>query len=210
MSNSKDEKPLGKSLEQDKSYAVGNKKPPVEHQFKKGVSGDLKGRPKGGSKEKALGDLGDLVMKDFYKPVWVNINGKTVKKSPAEIFAQHMVKDAIKKGGAATKFLLEFIEEHEAREARREELNKKKKAEGYTEIDWDAEKEKVYQRLMRATEDTLQVTTPTNEPTTPFLKNNRNRDRPTRSAAHEKAGSRAGGAADIIARARKRVTDGGR
>jgi hypothetical protein len=50
--------------------------------------------------------------------------------------------------------LLKFIEEHEARE----ELNKKKKAEGYTEI-WDAEKEKVYQRLMRATEDTLQVTT---------------------------------------------------
>jgi hypothetical protein len=48
-----------------------------------------------------------------------------------------MVKDAIKKGGAATEFLLkfiEFIEEHETREARREELNKKKNAEGYTEI----------------------------------------------------------------------------
>jgi Family of unknown function (DUF5681) len=135
----------------------------VKHQFKKGVSGKLKGRSKGGSKEKALSDLGGLVMEGFYKPVLVNINGKTVKKSQAEILAQQMVKDAIKKGGAATKFLLKFIEEHEAREARREELNKKKKAEGYTEIDWDAVKEKVYQRLMRATEDTLQVTIPTNE-----------------------------------------------
>jgi hypothetical protein len=116
------------------------------------VSGNLKGRSKGGSKDKALGNLGDLVMKGFYNPVWVNLNGGTVKKSQAEIIAQQMVKHAIKKGGAAIKFLLKFIEEHEAREVRREELNKKKNAEGYTEIDWDAEKEKVYQRLMRATE----------------------------------------------------------
>jgi hypothetical protein len=31
MSNSKDEKPLGNRLEQGKSSAVGNKKPPVKH-----------------------------------------------------------------------------------------------------------------------------------------------------------------------------------
>ena len=43
MSNSKDEKLLRDNLNQNKSYAVGNKKPPVEHQFKKGVSGNPKG-----------------------------------------------------------------------------------------------------------------------------------------------------------------------
>jgi Family of unknown function (DUF5681) len=137
MSDLKDERLLWNRLEQSKSYPVGNKKPRVEHQFKKGVSGRMKGRPKGGSKKKALGYLGELFMKDFYKPAWVKINGKTVKKSPAEIFVQRMVKDAIKKGGAATEFLLkflEFIEEHETREARREELIKKKNVEGYTEI----------------------------------------------------------------------------
>jgi hypothetical protein len=57
-------------------------------------------------------------MKDFYKPILVNVNGKTVKTSQAEIVAQQMIKNAITKGGAATKLLLKFMEEHEAREAK--------------------------------------------------------------------------------------------
>jgi hypothetical protein len=158
MLNSKDKGGLGKNLNQDKPYTVGNKKPPVEHQFKKGQSGNPRGRPKGRGK-----DLTNLVMKEFYKPVVVNIGGKTVKKSQAEIFAQQTVKNAITKGGAATKLLLKFVEEHEAREDRREELKAKKEAEGSIEIDWDEEKEQLRQRLMAASADTGQVSVPTNE-----------------------------------------------
>jgi hypothetical protein len=151
----------GKNLDQDKPYAVGNKKPPVEHQYKKGQSGNLKGRPKGRAKD--LAHLGDLVVKEFYKTVVANIGGKIVKISQAEILAQQMVKNAIKKGGASMKLPLKFIEEHEAREARREELKAKKAAEEPVEIDWDDEKEQLYQRVMNAVESDVQLSTPTNE-----------------------------------------------
>jgi hypothetical protein len=93
MLNSKDKGGLGKNLDQDMPYAVGNKKPPLQFQFKPGQSGNPRGRPKGRAKY-----LTNLVMREFYKPVVVNIGGKTVKKSQAEIFVQQMVKNAITKG----------------------------------------------------------------------------------------------------------------
>jgi Family of unknown function (DUF5681) len=161
MLNSKDKGGLGKNLDQDMPYAVGNKKPPLQFQFKPGQSGNPRGRPKGRAKD--LTNLADLVMKEFYKPVVVNIGGKTVKKSQAEIFVQQMVKNAITKGGASLKLVLKVVEEHEAREDRREELKAKKEAEGSIEIDWDEEKEQLRQRLMAATADTGQVSVPTNE-----------------------------------------------
>ena len=158
MLNSKDKGGLGKNLDQDMPYAVGNKKPPLQFQFKPGQSGNPRGRPKGRAK-----DLTSLVMKEFYKPVVVNIGGKTVKKSQAEIVVQKMVKNAITKGGASLKLVLKVVEEHEAREDRREELKAKKEAEGSIEIDWDEEKEQLRQRLMAATANTGQVSAPTNE-----------------------------------------------
>jgi hypothetical protein len=51
------------------------------------------------------------------------------------------------------RLLLQFIEQHEARVARLEELKIKKALEGLDEIDWDAEREEVYQRLLKATAD---------------------------------------------------------
>jgi hypothetical protein len=47
--------------------------------------------------------------------------------------------------------LLQFIEAHEVRAAKREEARLKKQADSYQEIDWDDEKEKIYDRLVKAT-----------------------------------------------------------
>jgi Family of unknown function (DUF5681) len=99
---------------------------------------------------KDLANLGDLVMKEFYKPVVVNIGGKTVKKSQAEILAHQMVKNAITKGSVATKLVLQCLEQYEARLAKLEEAKAMKQADGSVEIDWDAEKEQLYRELMAA------------------------------------------------------------
>ena len=149
MSDKQEAPPLiGKA----KGYA--NLKP-----WPKGVSGNKSGRPKD------LARFGDLLMKEFYKTVAANLGGKAVNKMQGEIVAMQMVKNAINKGPVAMNLLLKFIEQHEAREARREELKLKKIAEGSEEIDWDAEKREIYQRLLAAIgPDAVQVFARKEEP----------------------------------------------
>ena len=162
MSNSKDKGGMGNNVDPDKPYAVGNKKPPLYTRFQKGKSGNPGGRPKGPSKDLNLVNLGELFTRELYKTVVANVNGKVVKKSQAEVLVSQMVKQAIHKGGTATRIALQFMEAHEAREAAREERRAKQEAEGSVEIDWDAEKERVYQDLMaRAT--SLVQSTPTED-----------------------------------------------
>jgi hypothetical protein len=129
-----------------KAKGYANLKP-----WKKGVSGNKSGRPKD------LGKFGEILMREFYKTVVANMGGKTVKKTQGELVAAQMVKSAIVKGGNAASLLLKFIEAHEARAARREELKLKKQADGSEEIDWDAEREEVYQRLLKATAEIVQL-----------------------------------------------------
>jgi hypothetical protein len=119
-----------------------------------GLSGNKSGKPKD------LAKFGNLLMKEFYKTVVAQMNGKTVKKSQGEIVATMMVKNAIAKGPVAMNLLLKFIEAHEAREAKREELLLRKKLDGSVEIDWDDEKEQLYQRVVRAMSDDEQVQLP--------------------------------------------------
>jgi hypothetical protein len=158
MSNSKDKGGLGNNVDPDKPYKVGNKKPPLETQFQKGVSGNPGGRPKGRSKD--LVNFGDILMKEFYKTVPASLGGKTVNKMQGEILAMQMMKAAINGKALDRRLLLQFVEAHEAREAKREEQRLKKQADGTEEIDWDAEREEVYQRLRKATSAIVQSTAP--------------------------------------------------
>jgi hypothetical protein len=162
MSNSKDKGSLGKNVDPDKPYKVGNKKPPLHTRFPKGKSGNPGGRPKGRSKD--LTNVGQLLMKELYKTVPVNMGGKIVNKMQAEVLVAQMVKQAIAKGGVSTRLALKFMEEHEAREAAKEERKAKQVAEGSSEIDWDAEREETYRRLRAQAASILQSPAqPTNE-----------------------------------------------
>jgi hypothetical protein len=98
-------------------------------------------------------------MRELYKFVPVQLAGKVVKKSQAEIWMSQMVKQAITKGGQNTRLALQFMEAHEAREAAREERRAKQIEEGSVEINWDEEKERAYQDLMARATALVQSTT---------------------------------------------------
>jgi hypothetical protein len=158
MSNAKDEGGSGNGSDPDEPYKVGNKKPPLHTRFPKGKSGNPGGRPKASSKD--LANIGDLLMKEFYKTVPASLGGKTVNKMQGEIFMMQMMKAAINGKMSDRRLLLQFIEAHEVRAAKREEARLKKQADSYQEIDWDEAREQLYQKLAKAAADIVQPLAP--------------------------------------------------
>jgi Family of unknown function (DUF5681) len=158
MSNSKDEGGSGNGSYPDEPYKVGNKKPPLHTRFPKGKSGNPGGRPKASSKD--LANFGDLLMKELYKTVPASLGGKTVNKMQGEIMVMQMMKAAINGKMSDRRLLLQFIEAHEVRAAKREEARLKKQADSYQEIDWDEAREQLYQKLAKAAADIAQPPAP--------------------------------------------------
>ncbi len=79
---------------------VGYGKPPKEHQFPKGTSGNLRGRPK--SKKSGLTDISGLLN----EPVKVKAGGKVREMGPFEAGLRKLVKRAVDKDlGAILKFV---------------------------------------------------------------------------------------------------------
>lgn len=89
------------------SDKVGYGRPPKHAQFKKGVSGNPKGRPKGGR------SLQSILAEELRRKVQIREGGRTRSASKLEIFVRKRVNDGIQGGTreaeALAKLILKFL-----------------------------------------------------------------------------------------------------
>lgn len=87
-------------------YKVGYKRPPISGQFKKGVSGNPRGRKK---KELPRTILEALQLAFIKEATITNEKGSRERISFIQLFAQKIVQDAIKNDGPSRKMLLQNL-----------------------------------------------------------------------------------------------------
>lgn len=101
ISNDGGKKRKAKQITED--YEVGYKKPPVNHQFKPGKSGNPKGRPKNSK------NFNTLLMRELETTVLLQEGGKTVEASKLQAFVKRMVNNAIQGNVQAMKMLSSIL-----------------------------------------------------------------------------------------------------
>lgn len=94
-------RPPGKSRD---GQEVGPGRPPLHSRFRKGQSGNPKGRPK-----KAR-DIGELIDKELDQIVSVTESGKQRRLSKREILIKGLINDALKGDRKAQAMLLPYVE----------------------------------------------------------------------------------------------------
>ena len=86
----------------DAAWKVGYRKPPEAHRFRKGVSGNPRGRPRKTSADAGdpLTDYHNLVLKEADRPIKVNENGRTrtisVMQGVLRVLAGHALKGNVR------------------------------------------------------------------------------------------------------------------
>jgi Family of unknown function (DUF5681) len=104
-------KPVDKSgrppANDNADYAVGNCRPPIAHQFKPGIGGNPKGRPKGSK------NFSSLLDEELAQIVVVNENGKRVRMPNRRALAKQLVNGALGNNPKASRLVLDEIRRNE-------------------------------------------------------------------------------------------------
>ena len=102
----------------------GYKKPPMEHQFKKGKSGNPKGRPR--KKKQSSSDPGlDLIAsvhRELRKSVFVQENGKHREITKLDAFSAQLVAQSVNGKPSQQKMLLSLLTLHKHEETEQQTL----------------------------------------------------------------------------------------
>lgn len=87
-------------------YDVGYAKPPKQHQYKKGQSGNPKGRPKGAKSVKTI------LEKELKTKIILKEQGKPLKVTKKEAIIKRLITDAVNGKAQAQNQLLKLIANH--------------------------------------------------------------------------------------------------
>src|SRR4051794_8559084 len=104
----------------ERTYEVGYGRPPPQHQFKKGRSGNPKGRPKGKQERVHRNPLifadqkaNQLLMAEAGRNVTVRVDGKKVTMTMLEACVRQISLAAVKGDRAAIRMLFKTVQEVE-------------------------------------------------------------------------------------------------
>jgi hypothetical protein len=93
-------------MERVKRHKVGYKNPPQRTRFKKGASGNPKGRPKGAR------SLGGLLTDIIRQKIPVTENGRTRRIPALEVMLRRLANDAMRSEPNALKLLLSLVDRY--------------------------------------------------------------------------------------------------
>lgn len=93
----------------NETYEIGFGKPPQKAQFKKGQSGNLKGRPKG------ILNLATVLERKLREPVVINENGRRKVITKLEAAITQLVNKAASGDDHATRYLFSLVKSAEER-----------------------------------------------------------------------------------------------
>ena len=97
----------------DKPYTVGYGKPPIATRFKKGRSGNPRGRPKGSKNQRPIAleqRLHKIILNEAYRSIDVNEGGKTVTYDMAEAVMRSIAVNAAKGRVRAQELFMKILE----------------------------------------------------------------------------------------------------